>query len=235
VFTTPFAARAIASRGMIVAQIGGVDELGYGEDVKSFDSLMQKLSDEGLVDATKVGAIGFSATVRTVMAHMAFGHNRLAAASILDGVDSGYVQSILWDLSDEDRYFMHGTPFGGVGLKNWVAKSPLFNTDKMKTPLLILSFTPWSVLEQWEAYSTLQQQHKPVELITLPTPYEHPSTNPKNRLYCETFNADWFDFWLNNHEDPDPAKAEQYKRWREMRKMQENEKQSAETTTQGAN
>jgi hypothetical protein len=28
--------------------------------------------------------------------------------------------------------------------------------------------------------------------------------------------VDWFRFWLKNEEDPDPAKAEQYKRWREL-------------------
>jgi hypothetical protein len=42
-------------------------------------------------------------------------------------------------------------------------------------------------------------------------------------------NVDWFDFWLNSHEDPDPAKAEQYKRWRELRKLRNgNEKREAE-------
>ena len=29
------------------------------------------------------------------------------------------------------------------------------------------------------------------------------------------------DFWLQGHEDPDPAKAEQYKRWRVLRKLEE--------------
>src|SRR5712671_5681856 len=28
-------------------------------------------------------------------------------------------------------------------------------------------------------------------------------------------------FWLKHQEDPDPAKAGQYKRWRELRKLQE--------------
>ena len=27
-------------------------------------------------------------------------------------------------------------------------------------------------------------------------------------------------FWLKDEEDPDPAKAEQYKRWHELRKLQ---------------
>jgi hypothetical protein len=34
-------------------------------------------------------------------------------------------------------------------------------------------------------------------------------------------NVDWFCFWLKGEEDPDPTKAEQYARWRELRKLQE--------------
>jgi hypothetical protein len=30
--------------------------------------------------------------------------------------------------------------------------------------------------------------------------------------------VDWFDFWLNGHEETDPAKSKQYARWREMKK-----------------
>lgn len=33
-------------------------------------------------------------------------------------------------------------------------------------------------------------------------------------------NVDWFDFWLNGHEDPDPTKVEQYLRWRALRDEQ---------------
>jgi dipeptidyl aminopeptidase/acylaminoacyl peptidase len=32
-----------------------------------------------------------------------------------------------------------------------------------------------------------------------------------------TRNLDWFRFWLQDFEDPSPAKAEQYQRWRELR------------------
>ncbi len=34
-------------------------------------------------------------------------------------------------------------------------------------------------------------------------------------------SVDWFRFWLQDYEDPDPAKKEQYVRWRELRKLQE--------------
>jgi hypothetical protein len=36
---------------------------------------------------------------------------------------------------------------------------------------------------------------------------------------------DWFVFWLKGEEDPDPTKAEQCKRWHELRQLQdENER-----------
>jgi hypothetical protein len=49
----------------------------------------------------------------------------------------------------------------------------------------------------------------------------HVMTNPTQRLTSETINVDWFRFWLKGEEDSDPAKAEQYARWRELRKLQE--------------
>jgi hypothetical protein len=33
-------------------------------------------------------------------------------------------------------------------------------------------------------------------------------------------NLDWFEFWLQDREDPDPAKAEQYTRWRKLKELQ---------------
>jgi len=41
-------------------------------------------------------------------------------------------------------------------------------------------------------------------------------------------NVDWFCFWLKGEEDPAPAKVEQYARWRDLRKLQqENDKKPA--------
>jgi len=42
----------------------------------------------------------------------------------------------------------------------------------------------------------------------------------RRTLASEQEDVDWFDFWLNGHEDPDLAKAEQYTRWRKLREMQ---------------
>ncbi len=50
---------------------------------------------------------------------------------------------------------------------------------------------------------------------------EHVLTNPAVRMASQGGSVDWFRFWLQNYEDPDPAKKEQYIRWRELRKMQQ--------------
>jgi hypothetical protein len=72
----------------------------------------------------------------------------------------------------------------------------------------------------WEPYAALRYLHKPVDLTMLNT-YEHVLTNPAVRMASQGGSVDWFRFWLQDYEDPDPAKQEQYKRWRDLRKMQE--------------
>jgi len=57
----------------------------------------------------------------------------------------------------------------------------------------------------------------------------HPLTNPAQRLVSQGGTVDWFDFWLNGHEDPDPAKAEQYARWRELKKLQQQNDKETKT------
>jgi len=49
----------------------------------------------------------------------------------------------------------------------------------------------------------------------------HILEKPWERAVSQQGTVDWFDFWLNGHQDPDPTKAEQYHRWRELRKLGE--------------
>ena len=72
----------------------------------------------------------------------------------------------------------------------------------------------------WEPYAALRYLKKPVDLIML-QPGSHVMTNPTQRLASETINVDWFRFWLQDYEDPVPEKADQYTRWRELRKLRD--------------
>ena len=71
----------------------------------------------------------------------------------------------------------------------------------------------------WQPYAGLRYLKKPVDLMMLNTD-EHILTNPGVRLASQGGSVDWFRFWLQDYEDPDPAKAEQYDRWRVLRKLQ---------------
>jgi hypothetical protein len=50
---------------------------------------------------------------------------------------------------------------------------------------------------------------------------QHILQKPLERLASQQGTVDWFRFWLEGEEDPDPAKAEQYRRWRELRALQQ--------------
>jgi hypothetical protein len=57
-----------------------------------------------------------------------------------------------------------------------------------------------------------------IELVILNT-NEHAVTNPAVRMASQGGSVDWFRFWLQDYEDSDPAMANQYKRWRELREQ----------------
>jgi len=84
---------------------------------------------------------------------------------------------------------------------------------------LVVGEGPRSLLFMWEPYAGLHYLQKPVDLIMLKTD-EHVLTNPAVRLASQGGSVDWFRFWLQDYEDPDPAKAGQNARWRELRKLQ---------------
>ena len=81
------------------------------------------------------------------------------------------------------------------------------------------------MLGSWEWYSCLQRLEKPVDFIYLPDA-AHILVRPSDRMVSQQGTLDWFRFWLQGYEDPDPVKAEQYKRWRELRKLDEKDRQS---------
>jgi hypothetical protein len=115
-----------------------------------------------------------------------------------------------------------------MGLQQWLKLSPGFNLDKVNSPLMVVGEGPYSLLTMWAPYAGLHSLHKPVDIIMLNTD-EHTLTNPAMRIASQGGSVDWFRFWLQNYEDPDPAKKEHYERWRGLRKMQEeNEKKATE-------
>jgi dipeptidyl aminopeptidase/acylaminoacyl peptidase len=241
IFTTAFAARELAAAGIMVLQIAlGKTDIyqecpdGIGEApcaASMAESAAAKLVSEGLVDPDNIGVIGFSRTCYQVMEMLtATSSIHLKAASITDGVMFDYLQYILGVDLAGDAFLKEsdsaiGAPPFGEGLQQWLKRSPGFNLDKVKTPLLVVGEGRDSLFSMLQPYAGLRALHKPTELVMLNTD-EHVLTNPAMRMASQGGSVDWFRFWLQGYEDSDPAKADQYKRWRELKKLQEENNQT---------
>jgi dipeptidyl aminopeptidase/acylaminoacyl peptidase len=231
-FTTASAARPLASAGMIVLQMmDRNDDLNTANEasnrVLAFESAIDQLASDGLIDPDRLGIIGFSRTCYHVESALIHDPNRFAAASITDGVDMSYMQELMsftLGVTFHDAEAIYGAkPFGEGLRQNWVQRAPGFHLDRIQTPLLIETISPLSISLEWEIYASLVAQGKVVDMIYFPDG-QHVLQKPLERMASQQGNVDWFCFWLKGEEDPDLTKAEQYGRWRELRKQQDKNK-----------
>ena len=191
-----------------------------GDQIAGFSSLVEKLDQEGLIDPQRVGIIGWSRSVYHTYAALSANRPKLAAASVIEGVNYGYWRYLMevTEGSRSDDGPIGSAPFG-TGLQLWTERSPIFNLDKASAPLLMLETGSGQVLADWEPYAILYSLHKPVDMVLVPTG-GHVQTNPQQRLITQSMTIDWFRFWLQDFKDPDPSKTEQYKRWENLRDLQ---------------
>jgi dipeptidyl aminopeptidase/acylaminoacyl peptidase len=232
-YTSGYAARELASAGILVIQIPDCPTIFTTEEascnVAVYERAVKKLVSEGLAEPDRVGITGFSRSDFFTLAALTSGSVHYAAASINDGTDEGYLQYILGSDSAQrtggdddgaDAESVIGAPPFGEGLKQWFKKSPTFNMDKVSTPLRsVVHGGASGLLYVWEPYAALRYLNKPVDLIAIVSD-EHILTNPAARMASQGGAVDWFRFWLQDYEDPDPAKADQYTRWRRLRELQ---------------
>jgi hypothetical protein len=230
-FTTAFAAQALAGKGFFVLQASDPDwhilvtSKEAPRAMASYEGAIDYLDRRGLIDRTRVGITGFSRTFWYVTYALTHSKRHFAAAALADGVDYSYFQYVAtsnWQpgLAGESDQVYGGPPYG-KSMSQWLKQSPAFLLDKIETPLRVQALGPGSgsVLFDWHWYTGLAHLGKPVEMIYIPEG-THVLEKPWERMTSQQGNVDWFCFWLKGEEDPDPEKAEQYKRWRELRKLQ---------------
>jgi dipeptidyl aminopeptidase/acylaminoacyl peptidase len=226
---TAMPARAIASAGMFYLQAAKKprhtwDQQEAQDHLDGVLSAIETLDAQRLIDPHKVGLIGFSFTNWYVENELVRAPGRFAAATIAEGTDNSYTQYLFWGIANPQlRKQMDaingGEPFG-KSLTKWMINAPAFHLDQVTAPVRIEAMTSGSLLGEWEIYASLRLQHKPVDLIYYPTG-QHQLQRPLERLASAQGNVDWFRFWLQGYEDPDPAKWQQYTRWERMRCLNE--------------
>jgi hypothetical protein len=119
------------------------------------------------------------------------------------GRDHGTILRQAWGLGSPDE-----TP------ERWRLISAALNVERIRAPLL-LQLAEQESRYGVELYTRLSHSPTPMDLYVFPDE-GHIKVQPRHRLAVYRRNIDWFRFWLQDHVDPDPAKAEQYRRWRAM-------------------
>jgi hypothetical protein len=249
---TPYAALPIAARGILVLDTARMSSpkagsrLGpYSQSAETalvrngIEAAVDELARRGLINRDRVGLLGYSRNGMFVHYALTFSKYQFAAAVVDDSIDlSPFCYASLYgfpwqgmaefEISATSRRGVNvrraiGAPFQGVGIRLWLQRSYLFHLDRIRTPIRYEQYGADQTPCNWQEFALLRRNHRPVDMIHLPLA-SHILKQPFARLTSQAGSSDWFDFWLNGHEDSEPAKHEQYTRWEQLCALQRSEK-----------
>jgi len=194
--------------------------------VAAMEWLIGKLTEEGIVDADRIGLQGVSYGAEIALYGL-WTSKAFRAVSVASGS---------WEPT---RYYHLGLAYakylGERGFPDpetdpegkWKQLSAALNASSRQPPLLIQG-ADGETIGTAATWFRLRAAGAPIEWHVYPGE-GHVKRNPANRYWVYSRNLDWFRFWLKDEEDPDPAKAEQYARWREMRAKWESTRNAVAT------
>lgn len=181
---------------------------------RGMEAIVQQLASEGVIDPLRVGLAGLSYGAE--IASYAYWKSQLFRAVS--------VATTAWDPSlmvfggvgygayMDQRGFPH---FAAAGSEKWRDLVPGLNAGKSLPPLLIQSPDGEQNITV-PTWMQLRRAGAPVEWLEYPDE-GHVKRGPANKWWVFQRNLDWFRFWLKGEADLDPAKADQYARWRQIR------------------
>jgi dipeptidyl aminopeptidase/acylaminoacyl peptidase len=188
----------------------------------SIEMVIQKASEMGVADTTKVGLTGYSRGTSIVAYEIT--HTKLfRAVSGASGAYSPYFYYMA-PRRFQDDFFLRNGEGGwpeGKSKANWKQEAPELNADRIDVPVLN-NDADSEFLQDLALYTSLRDLRRPVELFIYPNEL-HVVNQPKHRYQIYERNVDWFGFWLKSEESSDPEKREQFLRWRQLRQLQQKE------------
>jgi hypothetical protein len=225
---TAFAAQALANAGFVVLQIEDNpqaitrDEHEGPATAAGFRAGIAQLIADGLVDALNIGLIAFSRTGWPALHLMARDPDMFAAVTMADTLSIGY-SSFSYYSADSSATAqlakLVGSKPAAASIGEWFSNNPLYASSRSKAAIRLEAMV--TGLGMWELYGLLRQANRPVDFILYPDG-SHVLQKPEERLASQGGSVDWFRFWLQRYEDPDPSKQEQYGRWRKLRALDEH-------------
>ncbi len=188
------------------------------EALRAVRSLIEMLARQGRIDPARVGMAGLSFGSEVTMWTLT--HSDLLAAAAI--ASSQIEPTYYWFNSVRGRNQPEVLRrFWGIGAPDetpelWRDQSAALNVDRIRAPLL-MQLPEQEARNVIELYSRLSRTVVPTELYAFPDA-AHLKLQPRQRRAAHERYLDWFRFWLQDHSDPRPAKAAQYRRWAELRR-----------------
>jgi len=223
----PYAAQALANRGMVVLQMADPvlanHMLLHGSQAvyaRGVYSGIRLLDGRGIIDPTNVGVIGYSSNGPFVFNMTVFPEMPLKAIIVADAISPSpfsYVttyQLPYQGMATHEIMACGATPWGATQ-SEWINRNPFYHLDKIQTPVLLEKYGPFAT-DWWDIFVGMKRLDKPVDFRVYSSP-KHPPTVPAVIIKSQTLTVDWMDFWLNGREEPDASKQGQYALWRDMR------------------
>lgn len=193
----------------------------YVAALAEYESAIDMLAEKGLVDRARVGITGFSFSAQAI-SYALTRSNRLHVAALrsLGVLEPGHemffrrgmeITNIVYRDHNigEDRYDAE-TVYKDISLS--------LRAEHITAPILVQA-SDAEYLGSLPVFAVLKKHDKPVEMYVFPDE-THQLHQPRHQLVYLERNLDWFRFWLLGEEDQNPAKAEQYKRWRKLKSLQ---------------
>jgi dipeptidyl aminopeptidase/acylaminoacyl peptidase len=188
----------------------------YDVGQSAVESAVERLASEGRIDRTKIGMGGLSFGSEVTMWTLIHS-DVIAVASMASPTTS-------------PMYYLLGSnigePFLSLLRTNWQLGAPdetpaqwrqissTLNLGKISAPIL-MQFPEQEYMHGLDYAIPLMRSNR-ADLYVFPNE-PHNKFQPRHKLAVYTRNLDWFRFWLQEYEDPDPVKAPQYTHWRSMR------------------
>jgi hypothetical protein len=197
------------------------DLLQFRSTQSSLDKGVELIEKSGLIDDTRLAVTGLGSGAAIAYYALLHSDHRYAAAITSSPAPDPltfYVQPIS-SMKDPAVPGL-GFPDGPNGFL-WKRLSTAMNAARIQSPLLI-NIADRELVMAMQTVSAMTECHKPIEVYVYPDEW-HVKRWPAHRYAIYQRNLDWLNFWLNDREDPDPEKAEQYMRWHTLRTLQETD------------
>jgi len=230
---TAYAAQSLVAQGMAVLNLTVPTYIrevqGTGREVSMFidwwESAAEAAARHYPIDLDKVALIGFSRTgylVRYAITHPRL--RRPAAAVIADSYTGSYMLSLLGHATGDGTATGYDSIYGGPfyqSKQSWLEREVSFNVDRVQTPVLFADNTE-ILTDMADTIGAFKANRKPFEYLLFPDA-DHMLRGPRQREASMGATVDWMAFWLQGKEDPRREKSEQYQRWRELRRLHDQQ------------